>query len=76
MYLNKVQYTEKQIQKILDLINLLELKGVKNWTIMNNIIAILDKGEIVNSDVINNALQLIEQEEGKDDLGNVKNEVK
>ncbi len=45
--MEKIQYSKEQIQKIIDFIDLIEIRGIKNLGLLNNIIAILDRGERV-----------------------------
>jgi len=71
--LKKIQYTGEQIQKIIELLDLIELKGIKNWGVMNSIISILDKGETVSLD---DTIKLTKEDKGKDDLIDKKNEVR
>ena len=71
--MKKIQYTGEQIQKIIELLDLIELKGIKNWGVMNSIISILDKGETVSLD---DTIKLTKEDKGKDDLIDKKNEVR
>ncbi len=72
--MSNIQYTEEQIQKIIDLLDLIELKGIRNWGIMNSVIAILDGGKKVlpKGNAKNTVVELAKQDKGEDKKDEVK----